>query len=54
MIVCLIVFYGIFSLFAMRKAFGTTGWVILVAFYVLVALFAIVDYTKMKEEGNRE
>jgi len=54
MIVCLIVFYGIFSLFAMRKAFGTAGWVILVAFYVLVALLAIVDYTKMKEEGNRE
>jgi hypothetical protein len=38
----------------MRKAFGTAGWVILVAFYVLVALLAIVDYTKMKEEGNQE
>jgi hypothetical protein len=54
MIVCLIVFYGIFTFFAMRKAFGTTGWVLLFAFYVLVALLAIVDYTKMKEEGNRE
>ena len=54
MIVCLIVFYGLFSFFAMRKAFGTAGWVILVAFYVLVALLAIVDYTKMKEEGNQE
>jgi hypothetical protein len=54
MIVCLIVFYGIFTFFAMRKAFGTAGWVLLFAFYVLVALLAIVDYTKMKEEGNLE
>ena len=54
MIVCLIVFYGIFTFFAMRKAFGTAGWIILFAFYVLVALLAIVDYAKMKEEGNLE
>jgi hypothetical protein len=54
MIVCLVVFYGFFTFFAMRKAFGTAGWVILFAFYVLVALLAIVDYAKMKEEGNLE
>ncbi|OGP92443.1 MAG: hypothetical protein A2157_19935 [Deltaproteobacteria bacterium RBG_16_47_11] len=54
MVMCMIVFYGFFTFFAMRKAFGTVGWVILFAFYVLVLILAIVDFAKTKEEGYPE
>jgi hypothetical protein len=51
MIVCLIIFYGIFSLFAMNKAAGTTGLFILLAFYIAVLLLGLWDLFK-KEEGG--
>jgi hypothetical protein len=54
MIVCLIIFYGIFSLFAVNKAAGITGLYLLLAFYILVLLFGLVDLVKSKEEGNQE
>jgi hypothetical protein len=54
MIVCLIVFYGIFSLFAMNKAFGPTGMALLLAFYILVLILGLVDFAKRKEEGFQE
>jgi len=54
MIVCLVIFYGIFSLLAVNKAFKTTGVVILLIVYIVVLIFALVDFTKRKEEGNPE
>jgi hypothetical protein len=54
MIVCLIVFYGIFSLFAMNKAFGPTGMALLLAFYILILILGLVDFAKRKEEGFQE
>jgi hypothetical protein len=54
MVMCMIVFYGFFTFFAMRKAFGTVGWIILFAFYVLVLILGIVDFAKKKEEGYPE
>jgi hypothetical protein len=53
MIVCLIVFYGIFSLFAMNKAFGPTGMALLLAFYIIVFIFALVDFTMTKVEHEK-
>ncbi len=54
MVMCLVVFYGIFSLLAMNKAFKTTGWIILLLIYLFVLLFGLVDFTKRKEEGYQE
>jgi hypothetical protein len=54
MIVCLVVFYGIFSLFAVNKAFKTTGLVILALVYLIFIIFALVDFAKIKEEGYPE
>jgi hypothetical protein len=54
MILCLVVFYGIFTLFAMNKAFGAIGMWILLAFYILVMVLALVDFAKKKEEGYQE
>jgi hypothetical protein len=54
MIACLVVFYGIFSLFAMNKAFKTTGLVILALVYLIFIIFALVDFAKTKEEGFPE
>ena len=53
MIVCLIVFYAIFSLFAVNKAFKPqAGYPVDV--YIGVLIFALVDFAKRKEEGNPE
>jgi hypothetical protein len=54
MIACLVVFYGIFSLFAINKAFKTPGLLILLAFYVLILILGLVDFAKRKEEGFPE
>jgi hypothetical protein len=54
MIACLVVFYGIFSLFAMNKAFKTTGLVILALVYLIFIIFALVDFAKRKGEGFPE
>jgi len=54
MIACLVIFYGIFSLFAMNKAAGSLGMSILLAFYILVLVLALVDFAKKKEEGYQE
>ena len=54
MVACLVVFYGFFTFFAMRKAFGYTGVVILFAFYILVLILGLVDFGKRKEEGYQE
>jgi hypothetical protein len=51
MVICMVVFYGFFTFFAMRKAFGTTGWIILFAVYVIVLILGLVDLSKKKEEG---
>jgi hypothetical protein len=53
MVICMIVFYGIFSLLAVNKAFKTTGWVILLAVYIIVLILALVDLAKRKEEGYK-
>ncbi len=54
MIMCMVVFYAIFSLFAVNKAFKTTGLVILLIVYIGVLIFALVDFAKRKEEGFPE
>jgi uncharacterized membrane protein SirB2 len=54
MIMCMVVFYGIFTFFAMRKAFGTAGWIILFAIYIIVLILGLVDFAKRKEEGFPE
>jgi hypothetical protein len=50
MIICLVVFYGIFSLFAMNKAFGPTGLAILLAVYIIVFIFGLIDLFVTKVE----
>jgi len=50
MVICLILFYGIFSFYATRKAFGARGWVILLAFYLLVLIFGLTDLAKRRKE----
>jgi uncharacterized protein YhhL (DUF1145 family) len=50
MILCLVVFYGIFSLFAVNKAFGATGFAVLLAVYIIVFIFALIDFTMTKVE----
>jgi hypothetical protein len=54
MVVCLVIFYGFFTFYAIRKAFGTTGWVLLFAFYAIVLILGLVDLAKGKEEGYQE
>jgi hypothetical protein len=54
MIICLVIFYGIFSLFAVNKAAGSLGMYILLAFYIVVLILALVDLAKKKEEGYQE
>ena len=54
MIACLVIFYGIFSLFAVNRAAGSLGMAILLAFYILVLVLALVDFAKKKEEGYPE
>jgi len=51
MVICMVVFYAIFSLFAVNKAFKTTGWVILLIIYIIILILGIVDFAKRKEEG---
>jgi uncharacterized protein YhhL (DUF1145 family) len=53
MVMCMVVFYGIFSLLAMNKAFKTTGWVILLIIYIIVLILGLVDLSK-KGEGYKE
>jgi len=50
MIVCLVVFYGIFSLVAVNKAFGPTGLAVLLAIYIIVLIFGIIDLFVTKVE----
>ena len=50
MIACLVVFYGIFSLVAVNKAFGPTGLAILLAVYIIVLIFGIIDFFVTKVE----
>jgi hypothetical protein len=38
----------------MRKAFGTAGWIILFAIYIIVLILGLVDFAKRKEEGFQE
>jgi uncharacterized protein (DUF983 family) len=54
MVICMIIFYGIFSLLAVNKAFKTAGWVILLIIYLIVLILGIVDLAKRKEEGYQE
>jgi len=54
MVVCMVIFYGIFSLFAMNKAFKTPGFVILLLIYIIILILALVDFAKRKEEGYQE
>ena len=54
MVICMIIFYAIFSLFAVNKAFKTTGVVVLTIVYLVVLIFALVDFAKRKEEGYQE
>jgi len=54
MIMCLVVFYGIFSLFAVNKAFKATGFWILLLFYIFILILGLVDFAKRKEEGFQE
>jgi uncharacterized protein YhhL (DUF1145 family) len=54
MVMCSIVFYGIFSLLAVNKAFKATGFVILLVVYLVVLLLGIIDLAKRKEEGYQE
>ena len=54
MVICMVIFYGIFSLLAVNKAFKTTGWVVLLIIYLIVLLLGIVDLSKRKEEGYQE
>jgi len=54
MVMCSVVFYGIFSLLAVNKVFKTTGFVILLVVYLVVLLLGIIDLAKRKEEGYKE
>ena len=54
MVICMVIFYGIFSLLAVNKAFKTTGWVILLLVYIIVLVLGLVDLAKRKEEGYPE
>ncbi len=49
MVICMIIFYGIFSLFAVNKAFGSAGFWILFIIYLIILLFGIIDLMKKEE-----